>query len=80
MKELTKSLTWATIAGNILFILWITFNAVKENFRGTLPEKASYFALMGLLTINTILILRRKKFKLKSTPKLHLQKQRKLKI
>jgi hypothetical protein len=53
-------LTWATIAGNILFMLWISFNAISEHFRGTIYQKISYIGLMGLLAINSILVLRRK--------------------
>jgi uncharacterized membrane protein YjgN (DUF898 family) len=50
-------LTWAALAGNILFMLWISYNGIKEHFRGTLLEKISYIGLMGLLAINTILVL-----------------------
>ncbi len=32
-------LSWFTVAGNILFILWVSFNAIDDGFRGTLPEK-----------------------------------------
>lgn len=59
-NDLAKLLTRTVIAGNILFILWVTFNALKERFQGTLPEKISYFALMGLLAVNTILLQNRK--------------------
>jgi hypothetical protein len=52
-------LTWATVAGNILFILWITYNGIQEHFRGTVFEKISYIGIMGLLAINSFLILRR---------------------
>jgi hypothetical protein len=53
-------LTWAAIAGNILFMLWISFNAISEHFRGTIYQKISYVGLMGLLAINSILVLRRR--------------------
>jgi hypothetical protein len=52
-------LTWAALAGNILFMLWITYNAISEHFRGTIYQKLSYIGLMGLLAINSILILRK---------------------
>lgn len=55
---LTKLLFWAALAGNVLFILWILFNGMNEGFQGTLPEKASYAGLMGLLAINSFLLLR----------------------
>ena len=51
------------IVGNIIFMLWITYNGMKERFNGTLPEKVSYITLMGLLTINTILLLNGRKSK-----------------
>lgn len=57
MKEIKKILTVLAVIGNILFMLWITYNGINEGFAGTLPEKVSYVGLMGLLVINTILIL-----------------------
>jgi hypothetical protein len=53
-------LTLAALAGNILFLLWISYNAIAEHFRGTVYEKLSYIGLMGLLIINSILILRKR--------------------
>jgi hypothetical protein len=46
------------IAGNVLFILWVSFNALKEHFAGTVYEKISYVALMGLLITNCFLLIR----------------------
>lgn len=46
------------IAGNLLFILWILYNAAKEGFQGTLPEKVSALTLIALLATNTFLLLR----------------------
>lgn len=46
------------IAGNLLFILWVSFNAIKEHFSGTIYEKISYVALMGLLVTNCFLVIR----------------------
>lgn len=57
MKEIKKILTVLAVIGNIIFMLWITYNGINEGFEGTLPEKVSYVGLMGLLVINTILIL-----------------------
>ncbi|ASU35806.1 hypothetical protein MuYL_3921 [Mucilaginibacter xinganensis] len=48
---------FAAISGNILFILWVTYNGINEGFRGTLPEKISYLGLMGLLALNLYLIV-----------------------
>jgi hypothetical protein len=52
---------YVAIPGNVLFILWVTYNGIDEGFRGTLVQKASYVGLMLLLALNTILILRRGK-------------------
>jgi hypothetical protein len=57
---LIKLLTWAALAGNILFMLWISYNGISEHFKGTIYEKLSYIGLMGLLVINSILVLRKR--------------------
>lgn len=44
---------------NILFVLWILYNGINENFQGTPVEKASYLALMLLLATNAFLLLRK---------------------
>jgi len=54
------------IAGNVLFILWVSFNALKEHFSGTLYEKISYVALMALLITNCFLLIRSFKIEAKS--------------
>jgi hypothetical protein len=51
----------AAIAGNVLFILWITRNGINEGFRGTGPEIASYFGLVVLLALNSVLLWRSRK-------------------
>jgi hypothetical protein len=53
-------LKWAAIIGNILFVLWILFNGINEGFQGTVIEKISYIGLMGLLTINSFLLIRKR--------------------
>jgi hypothetical protein len=58
---LTDFLSWIAIAVNILFVLWILYNGINEGFEGTLPEKISYISLMGLLTLNAVLLLRCKR-------------------
>jgi hypothetical protein len=55
--KLISLLRYAAIAGNIFFILWVSFNAMDEGFKGTLPEKISYVVLMGLLITNCFLLL-----------------------
>ncbi len=59
--SLTKLFSLAAIAGNILFMFWVTVNGLKEHFQGTIYEKLSYVGLMGLLLVNTVLIIRSKK-------------------
>jgi hypothetical protein len=46
------------ICGNLLFILWITYNGIDEGFSGTLPQKVSYVSLIVLLILNIILLWR----------------------
>ena len=63
-KEKTAFIVWIStiaIAGNSLFILWILYNGINENFQGTFPEKISYIAILLLLALNTFLLIRRKK-------------------
>lgn len=56
-KPIITLLRYAAIGGNILFILWILFNAMDEGFRGTMQEKLSAIGLIGLLTVNCTLLL-----------------------
>jgi hypothetical protein len=44
------------IAGNIIFILWISYNGIGERFNGSIFQKISYAGLFFLLALNTILI------------------------
>jgi hypothetical protein len=56
-KTSTALMRSAAIAGNILFVLWMTFNALKEGFSGTIYEKISYAGLICLLALNSYLVL-----------------------
>ncbi len=56
-----KPFKYLAIAGNVLFILWVTYNGIDEGFSGTLVQKMSYVGLMLLLALNTVLILRKGK-------------------
>ena len=58
-STLIKLLTWAALIGNILFMLWISYNGINEHFRGTIYQKISYIGLMGLLAINCFLIIKK---------------------
>ena len=51
---------YLAVAGNVLFILWVTYNGIDEGFRGTIYQILSYIGLVGLLVLNTVLILRKK--------------------
>jgi len=55
-----KNLKYLAIAGNFVFILWVTFNGIDEGFRGTVYQKFSYIGLLTLLTLNIVLLLRKK--------------------
>ncbi len=48
----------AAISGNVLFILWTLFNAMDEEFNGRLCGKLSAIGLVGLLTINSFLLIK----------------------
>ena len=52
---------YLAIAGNVLFILWVTYNGIDEGFGGTLVQKVSYVGLMLLLVLDMVLILRKEK-------------------
>ncbi|MGZ3753623.1 MAG: hypothetical protein ACXVAY_01610 [Mucilaginibacter sp.] len=52
-------LRYSAIAGNMVFVLWIAFNAMDEGLKGTLVEKASAIALTGLLAANSFLLIYR---------------------
>jgi hypothetical protein len=57
--SLYSLLKYLAIAGNVLFILWVTYNGIDEGFSGTIFQKMSYVGLMLLLALNTVLILRK---------------------
>ena len=61
MPKINLFLKIAAVTGNILFMLWITYNGINESFSGTLPEKVSYIGLMILLILNSYLLLRKRK-------------------
>jgi hypothetical protein len=47
------------ILGNILFILWITYNGIDEGFKATAAQRVSYISLILLLCVNIALVYRR---------------------
>ena len=58
-SPLVQLLSFAAVAGNILFVLWILYNGINEGFQGTAIEKISYITLMGLLAVNAFLLIRK---------------------
>ena len=66
MDQFKHYLRNLAIAGNVLFVLWIQFNAMDEGFKGTLPEKLSAAGLIGLLIVNSALLLTSQKLTAKN--------------
>jgi hypothetical protein len=56
-EKFMMSVRYAALAGNIFFILWVTANAAKNGFNGTIYEKLSYVLLMILLVTNIVLLV-----------------------
>jgi hypothetical protein len=54
-----RALVWLAVAGNVLFVAWVAYNAIDSGFRGTLPEVVSGIGLAALLVLDTVLLLRR---------------------
>jgi hypothetical protein len=49
----------AVIAGNMLFILWVSYNAIDEGGKGvSMIEAASLIGLVILLLLNCLLLWR----------------------
>jgi len=48
---------FVAVFGNLLFILWIIYNAIHEGLRGTLSEIVSCLFLICLLALNSYLVL-----------------------
>jgi hypothetical protein len=65
MKELKNLLISLAITGNIIFIAWVSYNAIDDGFNGTLPEKVSGIFLIILLAVNSFLLL---SYKTRSKP------------
>jgi len=52
-----KNFRLIAIVGNILFILWISYNGIDEGFRGTPLQIVSYISLLVLLMLNITLLI-----------------------
>lgn len=46
------------VTSNLLFVLWILYNGVNEDFQAKPVEVVSYVALMILLLLNAFLLSR----------------------
>ncbi|MDR3575784.1 MAG: hypothetical protein P4L50_18135 [Anaerolineaceae bacterium] len=55
-KLVFNLLKFAAILGNILFILWISYNAIDEGFRGTIYQVISGIGIILLLALNSVLL------------------------
>jgi hypothetical protein len=51
-----KIARWAAIIGNVVFILWIVYNAIDSGFVGRPAEIASAIGLLALLALNAFLL------------------------
>jgi hypothetical protein len=51
-------LTYAAIAGDVVFVLWVLRNGLEQGFRGTPVEMASSAGLIALLVLNAVLLTR----------------------
>ncbi len=57
---MSKGLLYLAVGGNVLFVLWILANGIDEGFQARGPQIASYVGLVGLLLLNSFLLLRRR--------------------
>ena len=59
MAAFHELLTYAAVAGNGLFILWMLYNGMDEGWRATPYQLLSYAGLTVLLILNSYLVLRK---------------------
>jgi hypothetical protein len=59
-KSLFNLFRAAAVFGDVLFILWVTYNGINEGFQGTPVQVGSYIGLVLLLTLNIVLLLIRR--------------------
>ena len=59
MNAFHELLTYAAVAGNGPFILWMLYNGMDEGWQATPYQMLSYIGLTVLLILNTYLVLRR---------------------
>ena len=66
-SNVIKLLSDVAVTGNILFILWMTYNGINEHFEGvhvTIYQQLSYIGLTVLLILNSFLILSKRRQKI----------------
>ena len=59
---LLKLLRYAAILGNVVYILWVTYNGINEGFSGSPVQIVSYIGLVALLILNIVLLTMYKRF------------------
>jgi hypothetical protein len=62
MISFVETLRFLAIFGDIGFILWMTYNAIDEGFKGTIYQQLSYIGLTSVLLLNIYLLSRKAKF------------------
>ncbi len=61
-RKMISLLSTLAIIGNVLFILWMTFNGIDERGQGATPAMImSYIGLTLLLILNSVLLFRQRK-------------------
>jgi hypothetical protein len=64
ISKYLNPLRFLAIAGNALFVLWVLFNAMDSEWKGTIYQILSSIALVALLLINIVfLVMQSKKAK-----------------
>ena len=56
VKRIPTWVSYLTIAGNLVYILWIVRNGIDEAFRSTAVELVSMTGLIVLLGLNALLL------------------------
>lgn len=51
----------AAIAGNVLFVLWILYNGMNENWKAKPVQLVVYITMISLLLVNSYLIFKKNK-------------------
>lgn len=60
-SDIYNLLRGLAILDNLLFILWVLFNAIDEGFKGTIYQIISATGLWALLSLNIFLLATKNK-------------------